>query len=97
MKEENLLTCDRCGKSIQTDVDKKNFQNYGTLTYKYSSREETSYGTYPRTFSLTGNWEDIHLCAECAYTFHTLLGLYGFTKLRERTVGIDASVINIKR
>ena len=44
MKEENLLTCDRCGKSIQTDVDKKSFQEHGTLTYKYSSREEKSYG-----------------------------------------------------
>jgi len=97
MKEESLLTCDRCGKSIQSDVDKKNFQEYGTLNYKYSTRDIESYGTYPCTFTLTGNWKDIHLCEECAYTFHTLLGLYGFTKLHERTVGDNPSEIDIKR
>ena len=83
--DKKEVVCDRCGKHIETDVENKNYRGYGSFTYRYRLREKTNYGTYEETYTPTGEWDDIDLCDECAETFNTLLGLYGFPKLHKRT------------
>lgn len=76
MKKEHIYICDRCGSEIDTEKEP-----YGELDYAYKVKNKEGYNC---RMSLTGSYEDIHLCKKCADLFHTVLGLYGFETIRDR-------------
>ena len=80
---EDYLVCDRCGTEFVADVDKKDFKPYGKLEYVLNSRECFGNENYNKKYSINGHtWDAVDLCPKCTYILHTLLGLYGFNKLK---------------
>lgn len=94
---KNLYTCDRCGKTFTDDEKDKDFKPFSIIQYRFNDREYVYKQYYSKSYTLNGKWDDVHLCEECSKVFNTLLGLFGFEKLKERTFSSTPDEIIIKK